>query len=85
MATDFAGRSLQMTLDPADEANPYAGQVRSVLAAFSSRGGSFSTPAQIAEVIYTAATDGTPQLRSTAGTDAEQLLKAKAEMPAEAY
>ncbi|GAA3933363.1 SDR family oxidoreductase [Hymenobacter algoricola] len=80
VATDFATRSLQMTANPADDANPYAGQVRSVLAAFSSRGGAASTPGQIAEVIFTAATDGTPQLRYIAGADAEQLLKTKAKM-----
>ncbi len=80
VATDFASRSLQMTMDPADDGNPYAGQVRSVLKAFGERGGAFSTAEQIAEVIYTAATDGTPQLRYIAGTDAQSILAAKAQM-----
>ncbi|MBC7919853.1 MAG: SDR family oxidoreductase [Ferruginibacter sp.] len=85
VATDFAGRSLQMTVDPGDEANPYVGQVRSVLDAFSGRGGTFSTAEQIAEVIYSAATDGRPQLRYLAGADAQQLLAAKAQMTDEEY
>ncbi|QDA61930.1 SDR family oxidoreductase [Hymenobacter jejuensis] len=85
VATDFATRSLQMTIDPADDSNPYAGQVRSVLNAFSSRSGNASTAEQIAEVIYTAATDGSSQLRYIAGADAQQVLGAKANMTDEAY
>ena len=81
VATDFAGRSLQMTLDPASDANPYAGQVRSVLAVFGQRSGAASTPEQIADVIFGAATDGSSQLRYIAGTDAQQLLATKATMP----
>ena len=80
VATDFATRSLQMTVDPADDANPYIGQVRSVLDAFSSHGGTYSSAEQIAEVIYTAATDDSAQLRYLAGADAQQLLQTKAEM-----
>ncbi|QKG52006.1 SDR family oxidoreductase [Hymenobacter sp. BRD67] len=80
VATDFAGRSLQMTADPADQANPYAGQMRAVLDAFGSRGGAASQPEQIAAVIYEAATDGKSQLRYIAGADAQGLLGAKAQM-----
>lgn len=42
--------------------------------------GNMSQPEQIAEVIYTAATDGTDTLRYRAGADAEQLLTARASM-----
>ena len=80
VATDFATRSLHMTIDPAADASPYAGQVRSVLAAFNERGGAASTPEQIAEVLYTAATDGTSQLRYIAGADAQGILGAKSQM-----
>ena len=80
VATDFASRSLQMTIDPADSQNPYATQVRNVLSAFNERGGAASTPEQIAEVIYTAATDGTAQLRYIAGADAQGILAAKTQM-----
>lgn len=80
VATDFATRSLQMTSDPANDADPYASQVRSVLAAFQGRGNTFSTPEQIAEVLFTAATDGSAQLRYVAGDDAKSILGAKAQM-----
>ena len=80
VATDFGTRSLKMTLDPADDHNPYVGQVRSVLAAFNERGGAASTPEQIAEVLFTAATDGTGQLRYIAGDDAKGILGAKNQM-----
>jgi len=69
-----------MTASPNDDANPYAGQRRAVLAAFSSRGGPASQPEQIAEIIYQAATDGKNQLRYLAGADTERLLGAKAQM-----
>ncbi len=80
VATDFAGRSLHLTADPADATNPYAGQMRAVLDAFSSRGGAASQPEQIAEVIYQAATDGTAQLRYIAGADAQGLLATKTQL-----
>ncbi|WP_310392297.1 SDR family oxidoreductase [Hymenobacter sp.] len=80
VATDFATRSLQMTTDPANDADPYAGQVRSVLEAFGRSGGNHSTAEQIAEVIFTAATDGTAQLRYIAGDDAKGILSAKSQM-----
>ena len=81
VATDFATRSLKMTIDPSNDADPYAGQVRSVLAAFGARSGNASSAEHIAEVIYTAATDGTSQLRYIAGEDAKNILGAKAQMP----
>lgn len=81
VATDFAGRSLHFTADPANEAtNPYAAQMRAVLAAFNSRGGAASQPEQIAEVIFEAATDGTAQLRYIAGADAQGILATKAKL-----
>ena len=85
VATDFVSRSLQMTVDPSDGANPYVGQVQSVLNAFNSWGDRVSTAEQIAEVIYAAATDGTPQLRYIAGADAQQILAAKAQVTDEEY
>ncbi|MDQ2794325.1 MAG: SDR family oxidoreductase [Bacteroidota bacterium] len=80
VATDFATRSLKMTIDPANEADPYAGQMRSVLAAFGARSGGGSSAEQIAEAIFTAATDGSSQLRYIAGDDAKSILGAKAQM-----
>ncbi|AMJ66558.1 SDR family oxidoreductase [Hymenobacter sp. PAMC 26628] len=81
VATDFGTRSLQMTIDPADDQAPYVGQVRNVLKAFGERRGAASTAEQIADVIYAAATDGTAQLRYIAGADAQGLLSTKAQMP----
>ena len=79
--TDFAGRSLQMTLDPADNTNPYADSVRQVLNAFEERSGAGSTAEQIAATIFQAATDNSTQLRYLAGEDAQRILAAKAAMP----
>lgn len=80
VATDFATRSLQMTIDPASDESPYAGQLRSVFAAFQAGGGEASSAEQIAEVIYAAATDGSTQLRYLAGADAQALLATKAQL-----
>jgi hypothetical protein len=44
-----------------------------------------SKPEQIAEVIYTAATDGTDTLRYRAGADALQLLDARSKMTDEEF
>ena len=81
VATDFGARSLHLTASPDAPDNPYAGQLRAVLDAFSSRSGNASQPEQIAKVIYQAATDGSSQLRYIAGADAQGLLATKAQMP----
>jgi NAD(P)-dependent dehydrogenase (short-subunit alcohol dehydrogenase family) len=81
VATDFGTRSLHFTASPDAPDNPYVGQLRAVLDAFSSRSGSASQPGQIAEVIYQAATDGSSQLRYIAGADAQGLLATKAQTP----
>lgn len=70
VATDFAGRSLKQTMDGA---SPYDERIQQVMAAFSKRGGQYSSSEQIAEVIYEAATDGTDRLRYVAGKDAQDL------------
>ncbi len=68
ITTDFAGRSLVMTQHEA-----YDELVAKVLSAFndSNNSGNYSTPEQIAEVVYEAATDGKTQLRYVAGADAK--------------
>lgn len=68
VSTDFSTRSLQRTLDGA---SAYDESLQKVLAAFGKRGANYSTAEQIAEVIYTAATDDTDQLRYVAGADAQ--------------
>jgi NAD(P)-dependent dehydrogenase (short-subunit alcohol dehydrogenase family) len=69
--TDFAGRSLVLAQHPAYEA-----LLAQTHAVFSNPGRAidYSTPEQIAEVVYEAATDGKPQLRYLAGADAKALF-----------
>lgn len=80
VATDFGSRSMDFRHDESlTEYNEYVGKV---MGAFQSRMNpeGMSKPEQTAEVIYTAATDGSNQLRYQAGADAEQLLGARKQM-----
>lgn len=45
----------------------------------------YSTPEQIAEVVYEAATDGKDQLRYVAGPDAKATYAARLQVGAEAF
>lgn len=67
------------------ELGAYEQTVAKVRAAFTGRGGAYSTPEQVAEVICAAATDGTDQVRYVVGADAEYLLKLRAENTTEEY
>jgi NADP-dependent 3-hydroxy acid dehydrogenase YdfG len=85
VATDFGGRSLDMQHDPElTEYNEFVGGFMEVMQA-SMDPANMSKPEQIAEVIYTAATDGTDTLRYRAGTDALQLLDARSKMTDEEF
>jgi NAD(P)-dependent dehydrogenase (short-subunit alcohol dehydrogenase family) len=68
IATDFAGRSLDLTSHKA-----YEGQMEKVLSVFMDpeRQKDYSTAEQIAEVVFEAATDGKQKLRYPAGEDAK--------------
>jgi len=68
IATDFAGRSLDLTSH-----KEYDVQMQKVLSVFMDpeRQKDYSTPEQIAEVVYEAATDGKQKLRYPAGKDAK--------------
>jgi short-subunit dehydrogenase len=72
--TDFAGRSLDMAANP--ELSEYNEMMNKTLAFFGNperqKGG--STPEQIAEIVYEAATDGKHQLRYVAGEDAKKMF-----------
>jgi len=70
--TDFAGRSFDFTND--ESLGEYQGLVGRLLAALGPLMAGASEPEVVAEVIYKAATDGTPQLRYTAGPDAAQII-----------
>jgi len=83
IATDFAGRSLALTFG--DDQHPYAASVAKVVAAYDKRRGSYAKPELPAEVIFTAATDGTRQIRYIAGADAEALLAARARLDDAGY
>ena len=72
IATDFAGRSLDFNNDERlTEYQPLIGKVMSGLPALYQNA---SSAAVIADVIYEAATDGTHQLRYTAGEDAKIVI-----------
>ncbi len=73
--TDFGGRSLDMTND--ESMAEYQDLVGKLFAGFGALGENASEPIVVAEVIYRAATDGTDQLRYTAGEDAAQLMAAR--------
>ena len=70
--TDFGGRSFDFTND--ESLTEYQGIVGKVMAAMEPMGTAGSEPVVVAEVIYNAATDGTDQLRYTAGDDAAQFM-----------
>ncbi len=70
--TDFAGRSFDFTNDASlTEYQPFVQQFMAAMGA--TTGG--SEPEVVAEVIFGAVTDGTDQLRYTAGADAAELLQ----------
>ncbi|OZG71833.1 short-chain dehydrogenase/reductase [Hahella sp. CCB-MM4] len=70
VATDFAGRSMARTFEGGE--NAYSDTLSKALTAMGERRGNYSTPESVAEVIYTAATDGTGKVMYLAGPDAEQ-------------
>lgn len=72
VSTDFSGRSLARTF--AGEKHAYGDTLAKVLAAMNARRGAYSSPAAIAEIIFTAATDGTGRVMYLAGPDAEQFF-----------
>ena len=55
----------------------YRDVIGKTLGAFQNAGEMASEPNVVAEVIYEAATDGTDQLRYTAGADAEMIIGAR--------
>lgn len=80
VATDFGTRSMDFQHDESlTEYNEFVGKVMAgIQEAFKPE--SMSTPELIADIIFTAATDGKKQLRYRAGADAEQLLTARKQM-----
>jgi NAD(P)-dependent dehydrogenase (short-subunit alcohol dehydrogenase family) len=70
--TDFSGRSFDFTND--ESLTEYQALVSKFTSAMNSYGGTSSEPIVVAKVFYDAATDGTNQLRYTAGDDAAQFV-----------
>jgi short-subunit dehydrogenase len=80
VATDFGGRSMDMQHNPElTEYNEFVERLMTAMQA-SMDPAKMSKPEQIAEVNYTAATDGKDTLRYRAGEDALQLLDARSNM-----
>ncbi len=70
--TDFGGRSFEFNND--ESMTEYQGVVGALMTAMGPLIENGSEPEVVSEVIYRAATDGTDQLRYTAGPDAEQIV-----------
>ncbi len=77
--TDFGGRSIDMNAHPA-----YAPIEEKLWSSFEEMMKNASTPEQIAEVVYEAATDGKYQLRYVAGEDAQTFFKRSLDLGREA-
>lgn len=82
IATDFAGRSLDMSMHEA-----YSEDVQKLMSVMTNpeRQQSYSTAEQIAEVVYEAATDGQSKLRYVAGEDAKAMYAQRNEAGDEAF
>lgn len=82
IATDFAGRSLDLAQHQA-----YKESLDKAISVFMDpkRAKDYSTPEQIAEVVYEATTDGKGQLRYFAGDDAKAFYAQKQELGYKAF
>ena len=83
--TDFAGRSMDFASK--DGLTAYDDAAHRVQAAYMApeRDALRSDPEDTADVIYRAATDGSPQLRYVAGADAEQMLALRSQLDDAAF
>jgi NAD(P)-dependent dehydrogenase (short-subunit alcohol dehydrogenase family) len=81
--TDFSSRSMQLATHPA-----YADQLQKLSDMFvnnPARLESYSTPEEIADVVYEAATDGKDQLRYVAGASAQAAYARRLQVGDEAF
>lgn len=84
VATDFGGRSFVLTVDP--EGGPYGPAVQTVLTNIATMmQDGIAESEEPAEVIFTAATDGTSQFRYISGNDAASILGARQSMDDAAF
>lgn len=70
--TEFAGRSFDFTHDPS--LAEYQGVIANLMSAMEPMSKMGSPPELVADVIYQAVTDGSDQLRYTAGPDAKEII-----------
>lgn len=77
IATDFGGRSFDFQ---AGEINEYQPMINALMKQWQNPDNVVSPPSLVADVIYTAVTDGTNQLRYRAGDDAHFLLDSRKKM-----
>jgi len=84
VATDFSGRSLVRTFE--GDGGPYAQSIGKVMGMFAANRGTSnaSTPEQLAQALYDAATDGSAQLRYVIGEDAKALMQTRKDIGEEA-
>lgn len=75
IATDFGGRSFDFVND--ENMQEYQETVQKLFGLWGQAGANASDPQVVADVIWTAATDGTDTLRYRAGADAVTLLDAR--------
>ncbi len=78
--TDFSGRSLDLA-----SGAEYEQMIQSMMASFGAMMQQASSAAQIAEVVYEAATDGSNRLRYVAGEDARALYAQRLEQGDETF
>lgn len=86
IATDFAGRSFDFQVD--ENVEEYQPLVQKLMAAFEailSDGSSVSPASLVADVIYTAASDGTSTIRYTAGEDAKMWMANRKQLDDETF
>ena len=81
--TDFAGRSMAFSNEPA--LTEYQPLIESAMKTYGQMMGESSPPELIAEVVFTAATDESDVLRYAAGEDAVQMLANRAVTSDEEY
>ncbi len=81
--TDFGGRPFNFQND--ESMTGYQGTVQKFFEMFESSVGNASEPEVVAEVIWTAVTDGTSTLRYTAGDDAREYMANRKALDDEAF
>jgi NADP-dependent 3-hydroxy acid dehydrogenase YdfG len=83
IATDFVGRSMDMSND--ESLTEYQPLVQKLMAGVSHMFGNASPASVVANIIYEAATDGTTQLRYTAGEDAREMIANRKQLDDETF